>query len=88
MRPTSFTTPAWWSIEAQSRMFLGLVGMDTERFCSTIKEAVIMKTGALLGMSGLIAASFLSSVRRNKTLQAAEGTAAASGEKTEVSSSA
>jgi hypothetical protein len=33
--------------------------MDTERFCSTIKEAVIMKTGALLGMSGLIAASFL-----------------------------
>ena len=38
---------------------MGLVGMDTERFCSTIKEAVIMKTGALLGMSGLIAASFL-----------------------------
>ncbi|MEU1573404.1 DUF475 domain-containing protein [Streptomyces collinus] len=53
----------------------------------TIQHQISEIITGLVGVF-LIAASFLSSVRRNKTLQAAEGTAAASGEKTEVSSSA
>ncbi|WP_344386759.1 DUF475 domain-containing protein [Streptomyces vastus] len=53
----------------------------------TIQHEISEIITGLVGVF-LIAASFLSSVRRNKTLQAAEGTAAASGEKTEVSSGA
>ncbi|WP_149830685.1 DUF475 domain-containing protein [Streptomyces tailanensis] len=53
----------------------------------TIQHEISEIITGLVGVF-LIAASFLSSVRRNKTLQAAEATAAASGEKTEVSSGA
>ncbi|AMW13783.1 hypothetical protein A4E84_32315 [Streptomyces qaidamensis] len=53
----------------------------------TIQHEISEIITGLVGVF-LIAASFLSSVRRNKTLQAAEGTAAASGEKTQVSAGA
>ncbi|MDK1344400.1 DUF475 domain-containing protein [Streptomyces sp. 378] len=53
----------------------------------TIQHEISEIITGLVGVF-LIAASFLSSVHRNKTLQAAEGTAAASGEKTQVSAGA
>ncbi|MFE7761754.1 DUF475 domain-containing protein [Streptomyces sp. NPDC057438] len=53
----------------------------------TIQHEISEIITGLVGVF-LIAASFLSSVHRNKTLQAAEGTAGASGEKTQVSAGA
>jgi hypothetical protein len=53
----------------------------------TIQHEISEIITGLVGVF-LIAASFLSSVHRNKTLQAAEGTAAASGEKVQVSAGA
>ncbi|MCK8437458.1 DUF475 domain-containing protein [Streptomyces sp. D2-8] len=53
----------------------------------TIQHEISEIITGLVGVF-LIAASFLSSVHRNKTLQAAEETAAASGEKTQVSAGA